>query len=606
MQRLLRVRVGLAALLGATALVWSACGSDSGPTDVNGQTGAVQVSASTTGDDLDSDGYTVTLNGGSERAIARDGSTTFSGVATGQHQVGLAGLADNCSVSGSNPASVSVTSGNTAQVTFAVVCEAPTGLVQVSTSTSGDDLDPDGYTVTLDGGSDRSIGLNGVTTFTDVAVGSHQVALSGLADNCSVDGSNPASTAVTAGETAQVSFDVTCEPLPVGSLEITTAVANNFDPDGFQVLVAGANQGTVEVNGSATFDELPAGAQLVELTGIAPNCAVDGDNPASVEVPVGGTGTHAFSVTCTNPPDGRIVYLGAPQGTWGISVMNTDGSGRILVFEYSFNTYPQWSPDGSKIAFAMVSPDLGISNIYTINQDGSGLAQVTDFSNGDSQHPAWSPDGTKILFDHQTEISCCPPAEKLFVVNADGTGLTEIPRDNPMRVEDEAGWSPDGTQIVFTAHAQEYEEPGIFVMDAAGGTATKISEDPPGCDAAGRPDLTAWSDGFVGGRLEWSADGARILFTRWYRDVYQENGDDVPCVPAYGAGNALLAMNPDGTDVTFIAVDPDGYADKPSWSPDGSKILYEGPGVFHVINADGTGDVAIPVDSFGLNPDWGP
>jgi Tol biopolymer transport system component len=481
--------------------------------------------------------------------------------------------------------------------------EPELGHIQVSTTTSGADFDPNGYTVAMAGASDRPIGLNGVTTFSDVEVGTHQVELTDIADNCSANGSNPATAAVTKDATTQVAFEVACEALPIGSLEVNTTVTNNFDPDGYQVAVASVVRGPVEVDGSAVFDELPAGMQQVELRDIAPNCEVDGDNPATVDIPVGSTGTHTFSVVCTNPPDGRIVYHGAPHETWGISVMNTDGSGRILLLEYDYNTHPQWSPDGSKIAFEMLSQDLLYSNIYTMNQDGSGLAQLTDFrDDGFSQHPAWSPDGTKILFDHQTELTCCPPAEKLFVVNADGTGLTEIPRDNPMRVEDEAGWSPDGTKIVFTAHAQEYKEPGIFVMDAAGGTATKISEDPPGCDAAGEPGEPSWMDGFLGGRLEWSPDGARILFTRRYRSL-GGNGD-VPCVPGTGE-RALLAMNPDGTDVTFIAADPDGYAKNPSWSPDGTKILFNGPGAFHVINADGTGDVAIHVDR-GTNPDWGP
>ncbi len=36
-----------------------------------------------------------------------------------------------------------------------------TGLIQVSTATTGADFDPDGYTTAMDGHSGRSIGLNG-------------------------------------------------------------------------------------------------------------------------------------------------------------------------------------------------------------------------------------------------------------------------------------------------------------------------------------------------------------------------------------------------------------------------------------------------------------
>ena len=120
---------------------------------------------------------------------------------------------------------------------------------------------------------------------------------------------NPATAAVTKDATAQVGFEIACEALPIGSLEVTTTVTNNFDPDGFQVHVAGANQGSVDVNGSVTFDGLTSGVQQVELTGIAPNCEVDGDNPATVTIPTGGSATTDFSIICTDPPDGRIAII---------------------------------------------------------------------------------------------------------------------------------------------------------------------------------------------------------------------------------------------------------------------------------------------------------
>jgi TolB protein len=47
---------------------------------------------------------------------------------------------------------------------------------------------------------------------------------------------------------------------------------------------------------------------------------------------------------------------------------------------------PRWSPDGTKIIFVAVSPAAG-SNIYTVNADGSGLAQVT--FDGGSDSPGW-------------------------------------------------------------------------------------------------------------------------------------------------------------------------------------------------------------------------
>ena len=68
-------------------------------------------------------------------------------------------------------------------------------------------------------------------------------------------------------------------------------------------------------------------------------------------------------------------------------------------------------------------------------------------------------------------------------------------------------------------------------------------------------------------------------------------------------------MNPAGSDVTFLLQDADRWAINSSWSPDGSKIVYDaGDWTIHVINADGAGDVAIISGGSvtAVSPDWGP
>jgi hypothetical protein len=47
---------------------------------------------------------------------------------------------------------------------------------------------------------------------------------------------------------------------------------------------------------------------------------------------------------------------------------------------------PRWSPDGTKIVFAIFTAETG-RNIYTVNVDGSGLTQVTH--GGDDLFPDW-------------------------------------------------------------------------------------------------------------------------------------------------------------------------------------------------------------------------
>jgi hypothetical protein len=62
--------------------------------------GNVTVTTSTTGSNLDPDGYTVTVGGTQSQAIATNGSVTFSGLSAGSHAVALSGVAANCTVSG--------------------------------------------------------------------------------------------------------------------------------------------------------------------------------------------------------------------------------------------------------------------------------------------------------------------------------------------------------------------------------------------------------------------------------------------------------------------------------------------------------------------------
>jgi len=91
-----------------------------------------------------------------------------------------------------------------------VTVTAPTGNLTVFTSTSGTSLDPDGYTVTVDGGNSRAIGINTSTTYNGLSATSHNVALSGVASTCAVSGSNPRSVTVPSGGTANTTFSVTC------------------------------------------------------------------------------------------------------------------------------------------------------------------------------------------------------------------------------------------------------------------------------------------------------------------------------------------------------------------------------------------------------------
>jgi len=174
-------------------------------------TGNLRVITTTSGPDADADGYSLMVDGAASQPIGVNAATTLTNLAAGAHSVELAGFAGNCALEGTSPRSVTVVGGATTDLNFAVACTATSGTIRVSVETSGSPPDPDGYIAKLDA---RDPGLSlppsGNVTFTSVPAGSHTVALTGVATNCSVTGDVSQSTTVAAGAPSQLSFSVIC------------------------------------------------------------------------------------------------------------------------------------------------------------------------------------------------------------------------------------------------------------------------------------------------------------------------------------------------------------------------------------------------------------
>lgn len=193
-----------------------------------------------------------------------------------------------------------------------------TGSVRVTTATTGADLDSDGYQIAVDGSSAQSIAINTSVTVSGVATGSHSVTLSGIASNCSVNGSNPRSVTVSAGATASVSFNVSCTAL-TGSIEVAVDATGVEIPNSFDATIDGAAAGSVTTGSSETFGPFSIGDHDVELDlSAAANCSLSsGTNPRTVTVPTGATAqtvTTTYEIECTST-SGDIRIGVSPTGT---------------------------------------------------------------------------------------------------------------------------------------------------------------------------------------------------------------------------------------------------------------------------------------------------
>jgi uncharacterized repeat protein (TIGR01451 family) len=164
-------------------------------------------------------------------------------------------------------------------------------------------------------------------------------------------------------------------------------------------------------------------------------------------------------------PDGtRIVFA-----CGGICVMNADGSDRTQLTS-GLDDYPSWSPDGTTIAFerfADTGGGFGGSDIYVMNADGSGQTRLTDggasFLN---EAPDWSPDGTKIAFETTRD-----GRGEIYVMNPDGSDVTRVTFSGGNEFP---AWSPDGTKIAFDGGASVADST-IHVMDADGSGVTDVT-----------------------------------------------------------------------------------------------------------------------------------
>jgi TolB protein len=112
---------------------------------------------------------------------------------------------------------------------------------------------------------------------------------------------------------------------------------------------------------------------------------------------------------------------------------------------------PDWSSDGQKIVFTSFdvsdSPMIPTSaEIWTINPDGSGLAQLT-FNTLEERAPAWSPNGTRITYMCKQGPAAPNLDNEICVMNADGTGQTQL-TFNTLN-DATSSFSPDGQKIIF-------------------------------------------------------------------------------------------------------------------------------------------------------------
>src|SRR6266508_2067652 len=221
---------------------------------------------------------------------------------------------------------------------------------------------------------------------------------------------------------------------------------------------------------SSTVSSPPGGSGAIDLPSLSGRIVFDNFQDVW-SINANGTGLRRLTRSAwpefdpSLSPDGRfIAYRSEPHEYPQLWVMNADGSGQHRLSRDG--GFPDWSPDGSMIAYAPGGGASGRSWIAIMNADGSGKRRLPHTYYGEL--PSWSPDGKRIAFSNNLS------GEGLMsIVDVDGLEVVDL---SGVGEGKEVAWSPDGRSILFPSsrdHPDNYRD--IYVMRPDGSGVKRLT-----------------------------------------------------------------------------------------------------------------------------------
>ena len=228
-------------------------------------------------------------------------------------------------------------------------------------------------------------------------------------------------------------------------------------------------------------------------------------------------------------PDAKRVML-VRQGA--VYIINADGTGERLLAPVQngagFYRCPEWSPQGDKIAFIAMIPQVKAPSpgaVYLIDPESG--AKTTLVNGHNFSGVEWSRDGTKLLIGSNDYTSGGPYNFRVSVVNLDGSRVSQVV-SNYWNLS----WAPDASEFAYQCGASTLQ---VCIANVDGTNVRMLTS----------PDTSAEAP-------RWSPDGTMI---------------------AYFAAKSIFVMNRDGTAKKRIV--PDVASSDMSWSPDSKRLAFK-------------------------------
>ncbi len=227
-------------------------------------------------------------------------------------------------------------------------------------------------------------------------------------------------------------------------------------------------------------------------------------------------------------------------------LIDYDGWSDSLVQITTFNSvtiFPDWSPDGKKIAYVSYKnnnwPDCYIQNLS--NGEIHTLARFK----GTNTTPRWFPDNQHLAISLSAEGN-----SEIYKIQEDGKNPVRLTHHSA--IEQAPDVSPDGDTLVFTSD-RTGDRPQIYTMDLEGGNERRISYVENG---RRKCDTPMWSPRKIS-RPKQEREDYRIAFCGFFDSLTSD----------------IYTCWPDGSDLERLT-DEAGENQNPTWSPNGKYIAF--------------------------------